>query len=111
MLLVSVAIFVFIFAILTRTRAGLIIQASLTHPQMVAMLGHNVPRVFMIVFGIGSALAALAGVIPGPLLGTFPGMAPVLGSIVFVVVVIRRLRSPRGALLAPPLVRVAPNVA
>src|SRR5439155_700187 len=44
MLVVAVAIFAFIFVILTRTRAGLIIQASLTHPQMVAMLGHNVPR-------------------------------------------------------------------
>jgi branched-chain amino acid transport system permease protein len=39
MLLISVAIFVFLFAILTRTRAGLIIQASLTHPGMVAVLG------------------------------------------------------------------------
>ena len=51
---ISAAIFLFLFAILTRTRAGLIIQASLTHPGMVGMLGHNVPRVFMIVFGIGS---------------------------------------------------------
>jgi len=84
MLVVAIAIFGFIFVILTRTRAGLIIQASLTHPQMVAMLGHNVPRVFMVVFGIGSALAGLAGVIAGPVLGTFPGMAQVLGSIVFV---------------------------
>src|SRR5882672_12881593 len=63
MLVVAVAIFVFIFLILTRTRAGLIIQASLTHSGMVAMLGHNVPRVFMIVFGIGCGLAAVAGVI------------------------------------------------
>src|SRR5689334_10289352 len=71
MLVVAVAIFAFIFVILTRTRAGLIIQASLTHPQMVAMLGHNVPRVFMVVFGIGSALAGLAGVIGG--LGSLTG--------------------------------------
>src|SRR5438445_12071548 len=70
-------IFAFIFVILTRTRAGLIIQASLTHPGMVAMLGHNVPRGFMVVFGIGSALAALARVIAGPVLGTFPGMEQV----------------------------------
>jgi branched-chain amino acid transport system permease protein len=100
MLLVAVAIFVFIFLILTRTRAGLIIQASLTHPGMVAMLGHNVPRVFMVVFGIGSALAGLAGVIAGPVLGTFPGMAQVLGSIVFVVVVIGGLGSLGGAFVA-----------
>src|SRR5437762_12550793 len=97
MLVVAVAIFGFIFVILTRTRAGLIIQASLTHPQMVAMLGHNVPRVFMVVFGIGSALAGLAGVIAGPGLGTFPGLAQVLGSIGVVVGGIGGLRSPTRA--------------
>jgi branched-chain amino acid transport system permease protein len=104
MLGVSVAIFLFLFAILTRTRAGLIIQASLTHPGMVGMLGHNVPRVFMIVFGIGCALAGLAGVIAGPVLGTFPGMAQVLGSIVFVVVVIGGLGSLIGAFVASLLI-------
>ena len=104
MLLISVAIFVFLFAILTRTRAGLIIQAALSHPGMVAMLGHNVPRVFMLVFGIGSALAGLAGAIAGPVLGTFPGMAQVLGSIVFVVVVIGGLGSLTGAFVASLLI-------
>ena len=38
----------------TRTRIGLVIQAALTHPDMVATLGHDVPRVFMLVFGVGS---------------------------------------------------------
>jgi branched-chain amino acid transport system permease protein len=111
MLLVSIAIFVFIFVILTRTRAGLIIQASLTHPGMVAMLGHNVPRVFMVVFGIGSGLAGLAGVIAGPVLGTFPGMAQVLGSIVFVVVVIGGLGSLSGAFVASLLIGVTQTFA
>ena len=111
MLLVAVAIFLFIFLILTRTRAGLIIQASLTHPGMVAMLGHNVPRVFMVVFGIGSALAGLAGVIAGPVLGTFPGMAQVLGSIVFVVVVIGGLGSLTGAFVASLLIGIVQTFA
>ena len=111
MLLVAIAIFVFIFLILTRTRAGLIIQASLTHPGMVAMLGHNVPRVFMVVFGIGSALAGLAGVIAGPVLGTFPGMAQVLGSIVFVVVVIGGLGSLTGAFVASLLIGIVQTFA
>jgi branched-chain amino acid transport system permease protein len=106
MLLVAVVIFVFIFAILTRTRAGLIIQASLTHPGTVAMLGHNVPRVFMIVFGIGCGLAGLAGVIAGPVLGTFPGMAQVLGSVVFVVIVIGGLGSLGGAFVASLLIGI-----
>jgi branched-chain amino acid transport system permease protein len=111
MLVVAVAIFVFIFGILTRTRAGLIIQASLTHPAMVAMLGHNVPRVFMIVFGIGCGLAAVAGVIAGPVLGTFPGMAQVLGSVVFVVVVIGGLGSLSGAFVASLLIGIVQTFA
>ncbi len=106
MLLVAVAIFLLLFSLLARTRAGLIIQAALTHPAMAGMLGHNVPRVFMVVFGIGSALAGLAGVIAGPVLGTFPGMAQVLGSIVFVVVVIGGLGSLTGAFVASLLIGV-----
>jgi branched-chain amino acid transport system permease protein len=111
MLVISAAIFLFLLAVLTRTRAGLIIQASLTHPGMVAMLGHNVPRVFMIVFGLGSALAGLAGVIAGPVLGTFPGMAQVLGSIVFVVVVIGGLGSLTGAFVASLLIGIVQTFA
>src|SRR6266487_4447604 len=64
-LLTAIAIFAVLLAVLTKTRVGLIIQAALTHPNMVAMLGHNVPRVFMLVFGVGTGLAAVAGVIAG----------------------------------------------
>src|SRR5690606_34363861 len=56
------------------------------------------------VFGVGSALAGLAGVIAGPVLTTFPGMALVLGSIVFVIVVIGGLGSLIGALVASLLI-------
>ncbi len=57
-------------------------------------------------FGIGCGLAALAGVIAGPVLGTFPGMAQVLGSIVFVVVVIGGLGSLEGALIGALMVGI-----
>ena len=70
MLLTAIGIFLALLLVLTRTRIGLIIQASLTHPHMVGMLGHNVQRVFMLVFGLGCALAAVAGVIAGPALVT-----------------------------------------
>ena len=56
------------------------------------------------VFGIGSALAGLAGVIAGPVLGTFPGMAAVLGTIVFVVIVVGGLGSLFGAFVASLLI-------
>jgi hypothetical protein len=58
-------VFIGLLLLLTRTRVGLIIQAALTHPNMVGALGHNVPLVFMLVFGVGTALAGLAGVIAG----------------------------------------------
>jgi branched-chain amino acid transport system permease protein len=100
MMLVSVAILLALFLILTRTRIGLIIQAALTHPDMVEALGHDVPRVFMLVFGGGSALAALAGVIGGNAFITEPGMAASVGSIVFVVVVVGGMGSLTGAFIA-----------
>jgi branched-chain amino acid transport system permease protein len=104
MLLISVGIFLVLLAVLTRTRVGLIIQAALTHPNMVAMLGHNVPRVFMLVFGFGCALAAVAGVIAGPALVTQANMAGLLGPILFVVVVVGGLGSLAGAFAASLLI-------
>lgn len=104
MLAISIGIFIGLYQVLTRSRVGLIIQAAISHPHMVANLGHNVPLIFTAVFGVGTALAGLAGVIAGPVLTTFPGMALVLGSIVFVIVVIGGLGSLPGALLASLLI-------
>jgi branched-chain amino acid transport system permease protein len=100
MLAVSVGIFVALFYMMTRTRVGLIIRAALTHPNTTAQLGHDVPKVFMWTFGAGCALAGVAGVIGGNVLGTEPGMATTLGPIVFVVIVIGGLGSLNGALIA-----------
>jgi branched-chain amino acid transport system permease protein len=104
MLAISIAIFAGLFVMLTRTRIGLIVQAALTHPHMVAHLGHNVPRVFMSVFGVGAALAGIAGVIAGPALVTQASMAALLGPVVFVVVVLGGLGSLKGALFASLLI-------
>jgi branched-chain amino acid transport system permease protein len=89
-----------LWLLLRRTRTGLVIQAALTHPQMVEALGHNVPRVFMLVFGAGCALAGLAGVIGGNAFVTEPGMAGSVGAIVFVVIVFGGLGSLAGAFIA-----------
>ena len=100
MLITSVVVFLGLLLLLTKTRVGLIIRAALTHPNMVGMLGHNVPLVFMMVFGVGCGLAALAGVIAGPALVTQPAMAASLGPILFVVVVVGGLGSLQGAFIA-----------
>ena len=104
MIFCSISIFLGLLYILTKTRVGMVIQAALSYPKTVEALGHNVPLVFMGVFGVGTALAGLAGVIAGPSLGTFPGMAIVLGSIVFVTIVIGGLGSLWGALAASLLI-------
>jgi branched-chain amino acid transport system permease protein len=96
----SIAMLVALYAGLTRTRAGLVIRAALSRPDMVEALGHNVPKVFMLVFGGGAALAGLAGVIGGNAFVTEPAMAEALGPIVFVVVVVGGLGSLAGAFVA-----------
>ena len=100
MMPVSLLMCVARFAALARTRLGLLVRAALTHPDMVSMLGHDVPRVFTLVFGAGCALAGLAGVIAGNAFTTQPGMAASLGPIVFAVVVMGGLGSMGGALVA-----------
>jgi branched-chain amino acid transport system permease protein len=100
MMLVAVAMLLSIWLTLTRTRIGLVIQAALTHPRMVEALGHDVPRVFMLVFGGGVALAGLAGVIGGAAFVTEPGMAASVGSMVFVIVVVGGMGSLAGAFIA-----------
>ena len=69
MMIVALLMLLALWLLLTKTRIGLVIQAALTHPEAVESLGHNVPRVFMLVFGAGTGLAGLAGVIGGPLSG------------------------------------------
>ncbi len=104
MMLVALAMLVALWLLLTRTRIGLVIQAALKHPEMVEALGHNVPRVFMLVFGSGCALAALAGVIGGITFVTEPSMAVIVGSIIFVVVVVGGVGSLAGAFVGSILI-------
>src|SRR5204863_2840389 len=99
-MLVALLMLLSIWLLLTRTRIGLVIQAALTHPETVEALGHNVPRVFMLVFGGGTALAGLAGVIGGNAFVTEPGMAASVGPILFVIVVVGGMGSLAGAFVA-----------
>ena len=106
MMLLAVVMLLSVYLGLTRTRIGLVIQAALTHPQTVEALGHNVPRVFMLVFGGGCALAGLAGVIGGVAFVTEPSMAASVGPIVFVVAVVGGMGSLAGAFLASLLIGI-----
>lgn len=105
-LVVAVAMFVGLWLLLKKTRAGLIIQGSLSRPDMVGALGHNVPLVFTLVFAFGCALAGLGGVVGGIQFVTDPGMAFMMGPIVFVVVVLGGLGSVPGALIASLIIGI-----
>jgi len=104
MMLVAALMLFAIWLMLTRTRIGLVIQAALAHPETVQALGHNVPRVFMLTFGGGTALAGLAGVIGGNAYVTEPSMAALVGAIIFVVVVVGGMGSLAGAFIASLLI-------
>ena len=110
-MLVAVLMLLSVWLLLTRTRIGLVIQAALKHPDMVEALGHNVPRVFMLVFGGGAALAGLAGVVGGNTYVTEPSMAHAVGPIIFVVVVVGGMGSLAGAFLASVLIGVVQTFA
>ena len=106
MMLIALIMLLLIYLLLSKTRIGLVIQAALTHPDMAQALGHNVPRVFMLVFAGGCGLAGLAGVIGGNIFPTEPAMAASMGSIIFVVVVIGGMGSLIGAFTASILLGV-----
>ena len=83
--------------ILYKTRLGMIVRAAVSDADMVSALGINTPLVFMLVFGFGTWLAGVAGVVAAPLLTVFPGMADQIGMDAFVVVVVGGFGSLIGA--------------
>jgi branched-chain amino acid transport system permease protein len=89
---------------LQRTKAGAIIRAGIDDPAMVECLGIDVQRLFTAVFGIGVALAALAGALILPIRGGEPAMGNELMAVSFAVVVIGGLGSFLGAVVGGVLV-------
>lgn len=111
MIAVAFVMLLLLAGLLYFTRAGLIVQAALSQPQMTEALGHRVPTVMTLVFALGCGLAGLAGVVGGQVLLTEPGMAASLGSLLFVVVVAGGLGSLAGAFWASLLIGVAQTFA
>lgn len=93
-----------VWLVLERTKLGAIIRAGIEDPEMVDAIGYDVQRLFTIVFGIGVALAAIAGALILPLRGGQPAMGNELNAISFVVVVIGGLGSFAGAVVGGILV-------
>lgn len=108
---VALIMFAVIYLLLTRTRVGIVVRSAIYRPRMAEALGHNVPLVFMGVFGVGAALAGLAGAVAGAFYTTNPNMALELGVMVFVVVVVGGLGSLEGAMLASLLIGIVTSMA
>jgi len=99
-LLVTVVTLVALAAFLAWTPYGRILRAGSRDPEMVELLGINLPRVLTGVFGLGCALAAIAGVLAAPLWTVSPSMAANAIMPAFVVVAIGGLGSFPGAVVA-----------
>ncbi|MBI4788553.1 MAG: branched-chain amino acid ABC transporter permease [Chloroflexi bacterium] len=106
-ILIGISMVAAIALLLQRSRLGMIIRAGVQDSEMVEALGINVRRIFTMVFGIGTALAGLGGVVAAPFLGVYPGMALEFLLQAFIVVVIGGLGSIPGAAVGALLVGLA----
>ena len=92
--------------VITRTRLGMRVRAGASNREMVRAMGIDIRLLYRVVFAIGVAIAALAGMIAAPVSSVYPGMGGQVLIICFVVVVIGGIGSIRGALVAALLVGV-----
>jgi len=85
--------------LLYKTRLGKIVRAAVSDREMVNALGINIPLVFTVVFGVGTWMAGIAGVVIAPILTVFPGLADQVGMDAFIVVVTGGFGSLLGAFI------------
>jgi len=101
---VGLTVAMLLYLLVTRTRLGMLIRAGASNREMVAALGVDINRLYTLVFGLGAMLAALGGVMAGPIYAVEVGMGEVILIQTFVVVVIGGIGSVRGALVGAILV-------
>ncbi len=99
-IVVTILVLVALWLFLERTNVGLIIRAGSRDPLMVRALGIDVSRIWLLVFGIGTALAGLAGILAGPMRGVYAEMGVTMVIESFVVVVVGGMGSLVGAVVA-----------
>jgi branched-chain amino acid transport system permease protein len=106
-ILVGVAVAVLLWVLVTRTRLGMRIRAGASNRTMIAALGVDIRLLYTLVFGLGAALAGLAGAMAGPVYSVQPGMGEGILIQVFVVIVIGGIGSIRGAIVGALVVGMA----
>ena len=95
------------YVLIQRTRFGMMIRAGAANREMTQSLGININLIYRLVFALGVALAAFAGMLAAPVSSVFPGMGSQVLIICFVVVVIGGIGSVWGALVAALLIGFA----
>jgi len=104
MIVVSLVVAGFLYILVMRTRIGMLIRAGASNREMVGALGVNIKLLYTLVFGLGAALAGLAGLMQAPILTVQIGMGENILILAFVITVIGGIGSIRGALVAALLV-------
>ena len=106
---VAVAVGLGLWLLLDRTRVGAMIRAAVDDGEMAEGVGINVPRISLVVFGLGAALAALGGVVGAGFLGVYPGADSEVLPYAFVVVIVGGLGSLPGAMVGSLVVGLLDN--
>lgn len=101
---VGIMVGVLLYLLFTHTRIGMQIRAGASNREMAGALGVNIRLLYTLVFGLGTLLAGLAGVMAGPILAVEAGMGESILILTFVVIVIGGIGSIRGALAGALLV-------
>ena len=107
---VALAVALFLYLVVMRTRIGMLIRAGASNREMVGALGVNIKLLYTLVFGIGAALAGLAGLMQAPILTVSIGMGENILILAFVVIIIGGIGSIRGAFVASIFVGLVDTV-
>jgi branched-chain amino acid transport system permease protein len=99
-IVVSLAVAAFLYLLVMRTRIGMLIRAGASNREMIGALGINIKLLYTLVFGLGAALAGLAGIMQAPILTVQTGMGENILILAFVIIVIGGIGSIRGAFAA-----------
>ncbi|MAL79758.1 MAG: branched-chain amino acid ABC transporter permease [Sneathiella sp.] len=99
-----------LYFLVTRTRLGMLIRAGASNREMIGALGINIRLLFTLVFGLGAALAGLAGLMAGPILSVEIGMGESILILTLVVIVIGGIGSIKGAFIAAILIGLIDTV-
>jgi branched-chain amino acid transport system permease protein len=99
-IIVALVVAALLYFVVMRTRIGMLIRAGASNREMVAALGINIKLLYTLVFGLGAALAGLAGMMQAAILTAQIGMGENILILAFVVIIIGGIGSIRGAFIA-----------